>query len=135
MPFLPQARYDELLWACDCNFVRGEDSFVRAQWAARPFVWQIYPQQERAHWRKLDAFLALYTKWMPADARDAASAFMRQWNQIAVAAVTPASAWQAYAGQLDALGAHGPAWTQAIGVAGGLAENLVRFCRQKLKSG
>jgi hypothetical protein len=35
-----------LLWLCDLNFVRGEDSFVRAQWAARPLVWQIYPQQE-----------------------------------------------------------------------------------------
>src|SRR6185437_6802324 len=39
VPFLTQDRYDELLWACDVNFVRGEDSFVRAQWAARPFVW------------------------------------------------------------------------------------------------
>ena len=36
MPFVAQDRYDELLWACDLNFVRGEDSFVRAQWAARP---------------------------------------------------------------------------------------------------
>jgi len=30
IPFLAQDRYDELLWACDLNFVRGEDSFVRA---------------------------------------------------------------------------------------------------------
>jgi uncharacterized repeat protein (TIGR03837 family) len=58
LPFLPQARYDELLWTCDLNFVRGEDSFVRAQWAAKPFVWQIYPQAEDAHLVKLDAFLA-----------------------------------------------------------------------------
>ena len=41
MPFVAQDRYDELLWASDLNFVRGEDSFVRAQWAARPLVWQI----------------------------------------------------------------------------------------------
>lgn len=135
VPFLPQARYDELLWACDCNFVRGEDSFVRAQWAARPFVWQIYPQEERAHWRKLDAFLALYTARMPAGAREAASGFMRQWNQIDVAGVTPASAWQAYADKLDVLGAHAPGWADAIAEAGGLADNLMRFCRQKLKSG
>src|SRR5690242_19650822 len=32
-PFVPQDRYDEVLWSCDVNFVRGEDSFVRAQWA------------------------------------------------------------------------------------------------------
>ena len=43
----PQDRYDELLWACDVNFVRGEDSFVRAQWAGRPFVWHIYPHGRR----------------------------------------------------------------------------------------
>jgi hypothetical protein len=59
LPFLEQAAYDELLWLCDLNFVRGEDSFVRAQWAARPLVWHIYPQQEAAHLIKLDAFLAL----------------------------------------------------------------------------
>ena len=35
-PFLAQDRYDQLLWACDVNFVRGEDSFVRAQWAGGP---------------------------------------------------------------------------------------------------
>ena len=44
LPFVPQAEYDRLLWACDVNIVRGEDSFVRAQWANRPFAWHIYPQ-------------------------------------------------------------------------------------------
>src|SRR5690606_20426841 len=41
LPFSDQPGYDRLLWACDFNFVRGEDSFVRAQWAARPLVWHI----------------------------------------------------------------------------------------------
>lgn len=57
IPFLTQRQYDHLLWACDINFVRGEDSFVRAQWAGKPFVWHIYPQEEQAHLVKLDAFL------------------------------------------------------------------------------
>jgi uncharacterized repeat protein (TIGR03837 family) len=57
LPYLSQAGYDRLLWACDINFVRGEDSFVRAQWAGRPFVWQIYPQRDGAHGVKLHAFL------------------------------------------------------------------------------
>ena len=55
--WLPQTDYDRLLWSCDLNFVRGEDSFVRAQWAGAPFVWQIYPQDDRAHAAKLAAFL------------------------------------------------------------------------------
>ena len=57
LPYLPQAEYDRLLWSCDLNLVRGEDSFVRAQWAGRPFVWQIYPQHDLAHADKLNAFL------------------------------------------------------------------------------
>ncbi|HEY0818924.1 MAG TPA: elongation factor P maturation arginine rhamnosyltransferase EarP [Rhizobacter sp.] len=57
LPYLTQAGYDRLLWSCDLNFVRGEDSFVRAQWAGKPFVWQIYPQEDGAHAAKLDAFL------------------------------------------------------------------------------
>jgi hypothetical protein len=36
IPFLNQDEYDELLFRCDLNWVRGEDSFVRAQWAAKP---------------------------------------------------------------------------------------------------
>lgn len=135
VPFVAQARYDELLWTCDVNFVRGEDSFVRAQWAARPFVWQIYPQQERAHWRKLEAFLALYGQGLGENAREAVSALMRSWNQIDGPGVTPASAWQAYARQLDVLRRHGDAWSESLAVLGELAGNLVQFCRQKLKSG
>ena len=54
---LTQPDFDRLLWACDLNFVRGEDSLVRAQWAGAPFVWQIYPQHDGAHRAKLEAFL------------------------------------------------------------------------------
>ncbi|WP_312854353.1 elongation factor P maturation arginine rhamnosyltransferase EarP [Paludibacterium denitrificans] len=68
LPMTDQASYDLLLWSCDINFVRGEDSFVRAQWAARPFVWHIYPQQEDAHLLKLDAFLSHYTAPLSPDA-------------------------------------------------------------------
>ena len=60
IPFLSQDDYDRLLSLCDLNLVRGEDSFVRAQWAARPLVWHIYPQEEGVHMEKLGAFLGLY---------------------------------------------------------------------------
>jgi uncharacterized repeat protein (TIGR03837 family) len=59
LPALTQRDYDHLLWACDLNFVRGEDSLVRAIWAAKPFIWQIYPQTDGAHRAKLDAFLTM----------------------------------------------------------------------------
>ena len=57
LPRLSQADFDHLLWACDLNFVRGEDSVVRALWAGQPLVWQIYPQHDDAHHDKLNAFL------------------------------------------------------------------------------
>ena len=63
--FLPQPDYDKLLWACDINFVRGEDSFVRAQWAGKPFIWHIYPQDKNLHHVKLRAFLDRYAVGMP----------------------------------------------------------------------
>ena len=57
LPTLTQVEYDQLLWTCDLNCVRGEDSVVRAIWAGKPFLWQIYPQQDAAHHSKLSAFL------------------------------------------------------------------------------
>jgi uncharacterized repeat protein (TIGR03837 family) len=133
VPFMPQPRYDEFLWACDFNFVRGEDSFVRAQWAAHPFVWHVYPQPDRAHTAKLDAFLALYTETLPTGARIAVGDLMRVWNQIEVAGVTPASAWTAYAAEAAVLQHHAAAWAQRAAATGGLATNLARFCSSKLK--
>ncbi len=64
LPHLSQSDYDCLLWSCDLNFVRGEDSLVRALWAGKPLVWQIYPQDDGAHHAKLDAFL----DWLQAPA-------------------------------------------------------------------
>ncbi|HSI38781.1 MAG TPA: elongation factor P maturation arginine rhamnosyltransferase EarP [Methylotenera sp.] len=61
LPFLSQDDYDSLLWTCDMNFVRGEDSWIRAIWAGKPFVWQPYIQAEDTHINKLNAFLDVYT--------------------------------------------------------------------------
>lgn len=74
LPWLTQDDYDHLLWACDLNFVRGEDSLVRALWAGRPFVWHVYPQHDDAHHAKLAAFL----DWL--EAPPALRAFHQTWN-------------------------------------------------------
>jgi len=58
--FVAQEDFDYLLAVCDFNIVRGEDSFIRAIFAGRPFLWHIYPQAENAHLPKLQAFLDLY---------------------------------------------------------------------------
>ncbi|MBG9387333.1 elongation factor P maturation arginine rhamnosyltransferase EarP [Caenimonas aquaedulcis] len=79
LPLMTQAEFDRLLWACDFNFVRGEDSLVRALWAGKPFAWQIYPQDDDAHHAKLEAFL----EWMAAP--DSLRQFHRGWNGIGAA--------------------------------------------------
>ena len=76
LPWLSQVDYDRLLRACDLNFVRGEDSLVRALWAGKPFVWQAYPQHDGAHAAKLQALL---DQWSPPD--DVA-ALWRAWNGV-----------------------------------------------------
>lgn len=55
--FLPQEQFDFLLSACEMNIVRGEDSFVRAIWSGKPFIWHIYEQQALTHIEKLNAWL------------------------------------------------------------------------------
>jgi uncharacterized repeat protein (TIGR03837 family) len=80
VPFVDHDTYDQILWACDLNFVRGEDSFVRAQLAARPFVWHIYPQNDDAHLPKLDAALEHYTVGLPPEAAQALGQFWHHWN-------------------------------------------------------
>jgi uncharacterized repeat protein (TIGR03837 family) len=82
LPRLTQTDYDHLLWSCDLNFVRGEDSFVRAQWAAKPFVWQIYPQDDHAHAAKLAAFNALFLAGAPSAVADWVRAIHASWNGL-----------------------------------------------------
>ena len=57
LPYLSHEAFDDMLSAQDLNLVRGEDSLVRAIWAGKAFLWQIYPQDDGAHHAKLAAFL------------------------------------------------------------------------------
>lgn len=119
LPLLSQRGYDHLLWSCDLNFVRGEDSVVRALLAGAPFVWQIYPQDDLAHHAKLDAFL----DWLapPADLRR----FFHVWNGVTAEALP----------RLDL-----PAWRPAAALAREkvaalpeLAGTIERFARERAR--
>jgi len=112
VPFVSQDDYDRVLWSCDVNFVRGEDSFVRAQWAARPFIWHIYPQADDAHRAKLEAFLARYAAGLNIETAMAATDFWCAWNEGDGARA--AAAWPAFRGSFPALGRHGEAWMRRL---------------------
>jgi uncharacterized repeat protein (TIGR03837 family) len=85
LPYTTQDGFDDMLWACDLNFVRGEDSLVRALWAGQPFIWHIYPQDDNAHHAKLEAFL----DWMQAP--ESLRRAHRDWNGIEIGAFPPLS--------------------------------------------
>lgn len=127
LPFLPQRDYDALLWLCGLNFVRGEDSFVRAQWAAKPLIWQVYAQAESTHLRKLDAFLDRYLEGVPQAAADASRAFWNAWNEGGDAG----AAWPGFAAALPMLTDHAARWATWLTAFGDLASNLVRFSAEK----
>jgi uncharacterized repeat protein (TIGR03837 family) len=128
--FLDQPGYDRLLWACDMNFVRGEDSFVRAQLAARPFAWNIYAQAGDAHRVKLEAFLARYAAELPPRTAAAVQGFMRVWN----GAGDVAAAWEAFAAARPGLTAPAAAWADRLANRPRLAGSLVRFAGERLQS-
>ena len=83
IPFVSHPEYDQLLWMADLNFVRGEDSIVRAVWAGKPLIWQIYPQTEGTHLIKLEAWLKMSS--LPTDIQD----LMRNWNADTISADLP----------------------------------------------
>jgi uncharacterized repeat protein (TIGR03837 family) len=123
LPFLPQSSFDQLLWACDVNFVRGEDSLVRALWAGRPFLWQIYPQAEEAHLVKLEAFLSRYLPCFATS--DVVRRCWHAWN----GGGNIASAWPDFVANRKAIEQQGKVWASALDQTGDLANNLVCFVR------
>jgi uncharacterized repeat protein (TIGR03837 family) len=124
IPFLPQQDYDRLLWACDLNLVRGEDSWVRAQWADRPFVWHIYPQDENLHHVKLRAFLEQY-----AGKLDGLADFSLHWNGAGAGPADWPSLWTALLAELPSIGARAKQWQAAMVAHGDLVSNLLSFVR------
>jgi uncharacterized repeat protein (TIGR03837 family) len=120
LAFLPQTEYDKLLWSCDLNLVRGEDSLVRAIWAGKPLVWQIYPQSDGTHHKKLEAWLNRAE--LPGPIRR----WMHQWAD----ALAPddlsdclnGEAWQIWQKQASRFRAH-------LAAQDDLASVLNRWCR------
>jgi uncharacterized repeat protein (TIGR03837 family) len=129
-PFVRQEAYDDLLLACDLNFVRGEDSLVRAIWAGKPFVWHIYPQDDDAHIVKLDAFLDRFCVGLSIVADSALRHFWHTWNLE----TTDAATWQAFLAVLPELAEHTRRWRDHLAEQIDLASLLTDFCRNSQKN-
>lgn len=127
IPFITQTEYDKLLWACDINFVRGEDSFVRAQWAAKPMLWHIYPQDDEVHITKLNAFLDHYTARCSAPLVSSIRASWLAWNQ----GEDIESSWLQLISQLPEWCRHSQIWCDSLLEQPDLASQLVTFCASR----
>ncbi|HPU51258.1 MAG TPA: elongation factor P maturation arginine rhamnosyltransferase EarP [Burkholderiaceae bacterium] len=131
LPMLPIDDYDRLLWSCEVNFVRGEDSWVRGLWAGRPMVWQPYRQTDQAHRIKLDAFLdwqAPALAGLDPAARTAVSDLSHAWSD----GTDPGPAWIRLTRALPSLAVAFDALSRETALQDGLAERLVRFCNSRL---
>ena len=128
LPWLPQPQFDRLLWAADLNFVRGEDSWVRAHWAGKPFVWQAYPQDDGAHGAKIGAFLDLALAPADAGAAETIRDWTAAWNGLDDTAA-PLPGWTPET--LAATGLAARAWRDQLGASADLVARLLAFVREK----
>ncbi|MFQ2240112.1 elongation factor P maturation arginine rhamnosyltransferase EarP [Aeromonas dhakensis] len=128
LPMTDQAGYDRLLWSCDLNLVRGEDSFVRAQWAARPFLWHIYPQEEQAHMVKLDGFLDHYLAELPA----ATGQWLRGFSHALNQGENTREWWAQWPDHAAIWQQHGRHWSHKLFQDGDLVTRLVKFLESRI---
>jgi uncharacterized repeat protein (TIGR03837 family) len=128
IPFLSQTDYDWLLWACDLNFVRGEDSFVRAQWAAKPLIWHIYQQEDGAHLIKLEAFLKRYTQGLSPALAASIRHLWLGWNQ----GEETGNWWETAIKNYPEWLKHSRTWCAELNSSADLAAKLVHFCQKTL---
>lgn len=131
LPFVPQTAFDQLLWRHDVLFVRGEDSFVRAQWAGKPFVWHIYPQADDAHWTKLNAFLDRYCAGLDPVAARSLRSLWQAWNAENAAEIGPA--WITFVKHRQTLAEHAEKWSKRLAKTPDLAAQLVTFVEKTIK--
>lgn len=127
LPFLSQSDYDQLLWACDLNFVRGEDSWIRAIWSGQPFIWQPYIQTENTHIKKLDAFLSHYLADNPSE-----SPIIQQAHHVWSNAVTEPNAqfWENVLTKLSNWQKHSQQYAKNMAKQADLCAQLVTFALQ-----
>ena len=123
LPFLTQDEYDQLLWLCDMNFVRGEDSWIRAIWAGKPMVWQPYRQQEDTHLEKLAAFLEFYADGLNPELTKLLHQSHDGWSRDTF----ESGLWGEYSRRLPELGAHAKRIADKLASESDLASKLVIF--------
>jgi uncharacterized repeat protein (TIGR03837 family) len=129
IPFISQKDYDQLLRSCDLNFVRGEDSFLRAQFASKPLIWNIYAQDDAAHIPKLQAFLKRASAKLSPRCAQTLADFHAMWNQ---GGRRSGADWASLVSCLPELSLHAVRWAEYLGGQESLADRLLRFTEKQI---
>ncbi len=137
LEFVAQHDFDTLLSQFDILFVRGEDSFVRAQWAGKPLIWHIYPQEQDTHLIKLQAFYDLYLDQgiLSSAQRSTVWQFVLAWNtgHAQSSSDTLAELWPSLVAMLPALHENARIWRQHLLQQADLVTQLRDFVRHLVK--
>ena len=123
LPFLSPTQYDQLLWACDINMVRGEDSLIRAHWAGKPLLWHIYPQEEQAHLDKLEAWLGVSSNFMSPEWQNLQRAWVSESTNVAL--------WATLLTQFSQAKPQHTLFSEFLGQQETLCHKLMAFCAKK----
>lgn len=130
--WVPQSDFDRLLWCCTAAFVRGEDSLVRAHWAAIPFIWQPYRQRDQSHHDQLDAWLARWQPFLPEAAATAQASLAHAWDRGDCNRLP--GAWNRWREHLPDLQTGAAAWSRQLAAGPSLVHSLGEFVRDRLES-
>ncbi|MEQ1593569.1 MAG: elongation factor P maturation arginine rhamnosyltransferase EarP [Casimicrobium sp.] len=126
---VPQPEFDALLAGFDVLIVRGEDSFVRAQYAGTPMLWHIYPTADNAHLVKLDAWLDHYCASLDASVATAIRSAHHAFNR----GVSGPDTYAAFAANLPVIASHAKRWREHLCAQPDLVTRLLTFISLKEK--
>ena len=130
--WVTQQNFDRLLWSCMAAFVRGEDSLVRAHWAAIPFIWQPYRQADQSHREQLAAWLARWHRFLPESAAAAQASLAHAWDRGEPANLS--SAWSNWTAHRPELSQGATEWSRQLAAGPSLVQSLSAFLRDRLES-
>ena len=130
LPAVEQSRFDRLLWCADALVIRGEDSFVRAQLAQKPFLWSIYPQDGDTHIVKLNAFIdRVAARAMDEAGASLWRALQNRWNR----GEWERGDWARFRDAAPALGAAARKWRAHLASLGSLSSHIACFAKKQLE--
>ncbi len=126
-----QKYFDKLLWASDSLIIRGEDSFARAQLAAKPFIWNIYPQTEETHLKKLKAFGNRLSSVMESKNFELWMKINLAWNTADPSFI---ALWPLWRDRTFSLAKSAMQWRIYLQSIESLTANLCNFIEEKIQS-